>query len=438
MAMPVEPGLAPTRAVLKNGTVVTAKQSPTTPAVTVNAAFRAGSVHDPPGAPGVAHFLSRVLDRGTARRSAEEIAEALDARGVSLNFGVSHHLVTIGCTSLSEDFDAVLDLVGDVARRPTLPEQEIAVRRGEIVTAVRQDEDNPAVMAHEGLMALLYPDDHPYGRRAKGSVDTIGTIDRHALSLFHETQFSPSSLSIVVVGDIEPPRAIDLAARVFGDWHVPASPPPALPPAAPLRARRRLVRSMMNKAQADIAYGFVTITRTDPAYHAFLLMNNVLGQYALGGRLGDSIRERQGMAYYVLSILDADVTPGPLVVRAGVDPRNVDRALASIDEEIDRMAADGITERELQESQLYLVGSLPRAFETNAGIAAFLQTAEQFNLGLDYDLRLPDLIRSIARDEVNALARRFLSSDRAAVVVAGPYEDPQAGRTSVPDGFAAP
>ncbi len=95
----------------------------------------------------------------------------------------------------------------------------------------------------------------------------------------------------------------------------------------------------MNKAQTDISYGFTTIARTDPSYYAYWLMNHVLGQYSMSGRLGESIRERQGMAYYVYSTLDANVVEGPLLVRAGVSPANVDRTIASIDDEIRSVAA---------------------------------------------------------------------------------------------------
>jgi zinc protease len=200
-----------------------------------------------------------------------------------------------------------------------------------------------------------------------------------------------------------------------------------LPTVQRTSSRLELVHPMMNKAQADIAYGFVTILRSDPEYQAYNLMNNVLGQYSLGGRLGDSIRERQGMAYYCFSTLDANVIPGPLMVRAGVNPSNVDRAVKSIDEEIDRMAAEGPTDKELQESKQYLIGSMPRTLETNTGIANFLQTVEFFKLGLDYDLRLPDLINAVTRDAAHRAARTVLSSSRGAVVIAGPYE-PTASR----------
>ena len=105
---------------------------------------------------------------------------------------------------------------------------------------------------------------------------------------------------------------------------------------------------------------------------------------------------------------------------------NVERAIRSIDEEVAALARDGVTDKELAESSQYLVGSMPRSLETNAGIAQFLQTAEFFGLGLDYDVRLPGLIRAVTREQIRALAARYLSPDRAAVVVAGPYEDGEA------------
>jgi zinc protease len=151
----------------------------------------------------------------------------------------------------------------------------------------------------------------------------------------------------------------------------------------------------------------------------------VLGQYALGGRLGDSIRERQGMAYYVFSAFEPNLGEGPLVIRAGVNPANVDRAVASIDEELRRMAADGLTADELEASKRYLIGSLPRTLETNAGIATFLHTCDQFGLGMDHDVKLPGLLREVTLDQVNDVARRFLVPERATITIAGPYAAPR-------------
>lgn len=419
---PIHSGLAPARDVLPNGAVVLAKQSRLTPAVTLFAALGAGSLHDPDDRPGVAYFLSKTLDRGTATRTATQLAVELDDRGVSLAVSVTRHVLSVSCTCLVEDFEAMLALVADVVRNPVFPEEEIETRRGEIVTSIRQDEDNPAMVALEQLFAMLYPNGHPYGRRAKGSVESVGAIGRPDLVAFHGACVAPSVLSVVIVGDVPEARAIDRAREAFGSWQGVAARESAVPPVSPSQSRRQVVIPMMNKSQADVAYGFTTITRRDPSYHACVLMNNILGQYALGGRLGDSIRERQGMAYYAFSALDANVGVGPLVIRAGVSPANVERAVASIDEEIRRMTSGGVTASELEDSQRHLIGSIPRTLETNPGIATFLHTAEMFGLGLDHDVRLPGLIAAVTRDEVNEAARRLLSPDRAMIAIAGPYE----------------
>jgi zinc protease len=403
--------------------VLLVKHTEMTPAVAINLSVRAGSACDPAGAPGTTWLLSRVIDRGTATRSAADIAEELDSRGITLNITVTRHLFSLVCTCLSEDFTPVLSLLSDILMAPSLPEEEITTRKSEVITALRQDEDNPAVRATESLMALLYPGGHPYGRRTKGSIEIVEGLTRADLARQHAARFAPGELTAVVVGDVDAARAKEMAAKVFGRWREPPPPPTLLPPIPPATRRQRVVIPMMNKSQADVAYGFTTITRRDPAYYAFWLMNNVFGQYALGGRLGDSIRERQGMAYYVSSTLDANVAEGPLTIRAGVSPANVDRAIASIDEEVTSLVRDGMTQKELDDSRRYLIGSIPRALETNAAIANFLQTEEFFALGLDYDARLPDLLTAVTLDEANAAARRALDPDRATVVIAGPYED---------------
>jgi zinc protease len=413
-------GLVPSRSVLPNGTVLLAKHTRATPAVTINIAIRAGSICDPADAPGAVHLLSKVIDRGTATRSADDIAEALDSRGISLSVTVTRHLFSLICTCLVDDFADVLTLLADLVQAPTLPEAELATRKGEVVTGLRQDEDNPGVRATEALMELLYPPPHPYGRRGKGTTAVVESLTRERLAALHASRFAPCETSVVVVGDVEPGHAEAVVARAFGGWSVRN---PTAIPAMPVTAAaigRRVVIPMMNKAQADIAYGFTTLTRSDPGYYACWLMNHAFGQYSMSGRLGDSIRERQGMAYYVYSTLDANVMEGPLSIRAGVSASNIERAVASIDEEVGRLVRDGLTQKELDDSRRSLIYAMPRALETNAGIANFLQTAEFFGLGLDFDVRVPDLLRAVTLDEANAAARKFLSVDRAAVVIAGP------------------
>jgi zinc protease len=117
------------------------------------------------------------------------------------------------------------------------------------------------------------------------------------------------------------------------------------------------------------------------------------------------------------------VADAPIIIRAGVGLADVDRAIDSIDEELSRLRLEGLTAQELRASQQFLIGSMPRALETNVGIANFLQTAEFFDLGLDYDRRLPGLLRSVTLEDANAAARAAVDPARASIVVAGPFEE---------------
>ena len=328
--------------------------------------------------------------------------------------------MTFSCTCLADDIEDVLALVAGVVTTPAFPQDQVDLRRSSVITSIRQDEDDPGTVATEALMAALYPGSHPYGRRAKGTVASIQAIGRDALVDFHRAHVGAANLRVVIVGDVDASKAVALAESAFGQWRHAGAAPLSPPPATTAGSRTLQTLVLPGKAQSDIAYGFISVTRPDPRFYALTLMNTVLGQYAMGGRLGDSIRERQGMAYYVFSGFDANVAEGPLLVRAGVSPSNVARAIASIDEELRRMAHDGVTTSELADAKRYLIGSMPRVLETNGGIAGFLHSADYFGLGLDFDQRLPGLLDAVTIAEVHDVARTFLAPDRATIVVAGP------------------
>ena len=413
-------GLSPVRHVLPNGAVVIVQETSFSPAVTIAMAFRAGSVNEPDDRTGLAWFLARVIDRGTTTRSADAIAEALDDRGVALRTATNRHVISLSCTCLSEDFSDVVAVVADVARNPVFPQDEIEKRRSELVTAIRQDQDNPGMRAAEALQALLYGGSHPYGRPAKSTVESVERIRREDLVAYHAARFAPSALFVVIVGDVRAADAVAQVTRAFDGWDAVPVPEREVPHVARPSSRQQLVIEMPDKPQSDIAYGFTSISRLDPTYGHHWVMNNILGQFGLGGRLAENIRERQGMAYYAFSSFDPSLGPGPLVIRAGVDPANVARAIVAIDDEVGALGRDGATERELLETRQYLIGSIPRMLETNQSIATFLQTGEFFGLGLDYDRRLPALLQAVTLEDVKAAAASVLHPERACVAIAGP------------------
>jgi zinc protease len=406
--------------VLENGVTVIVKANHTTPSVSFLACVRTGAYADRPGKEGTAALCARVLDRGTVSRPADVIADELDSRGASLTVATGRHQMSASATCLSDDFPAVLGLVADVVRHPAFPEAEVVTRRADLISSIRKEQDSPAQMAVDAFVRALYGS-HPYARKVRGTVETVEALKRQDLVRCYQQGFVPSGLTLVVVGDVDEELAVQTVSMTFADWRGGELGKVKVPDAQRPAARSLAAVPMMNKSQADVAYGFVGVRRSDLDYTAISVMNNALGQYAIGGRLGDSIRERQGMAYYVYSSLDAGVGEGPLTIRAGVSAENVERTIASIDAELTAVLTDGFTEKEIDESKGYLVGSIPRQLETNGAIAAFLLNAEIYGLGLDYDVRVPGLIQAVTLDDANKAARRLLDPARATIAVAGPW-----------------
>ncbi|MDQ3169268.1 MAG: insulinase family protein [Acidobacteriota bacterium] len=405
---------------LGSGAVVVARRNAMTPAVTFLFSFDAGSAFDPPGAPGLAALTARMIDRGTPDESAADLDEEIERRGAAIEISSNRQTVMFTATCLVDDFDEMLSLAARMARTPAFPDDQLELRRRETLTRLVQDAENTAARAGARFFERLYGADHPYAHPPRGTVASIEKMTRGDLEGFHRARIRPGRLAVAVVGDVEPAAACDRVERALGAWESdPVATADALPRPAFALSRDLSTIEVPGKAQSDIAYGFLGPGRLDPGYYAFWIMNTVLGQYGMGGRLGENIRERQGMAYYASSSYDAHRIPGPLLVRAGVDPANVDRTLAAIDFEVTRIAREGITADEHGNAVRYLAGSIPRMLETNAGIAQFLIGAEQFGLGDDFDRRLPALLSSVTREEASASAAS-LDPARAVIAVAGP------------------
>ena len=409
------------RAVLPNRLVVLGQARPVEPSVVVRFRLHAGAVHDPEGRDGLAAFAARMLPRGTEGRSFARLNETTDALGASLSVDAGRHFVELGVRCLREDLPTLLDLAAEVLRQPRFPEEEIEKVRNELLSGIREADNDTRSSADRALRRLLYPAPHPYGRRTAGELHTVAAINRDDLVAFHRSRYGAAATTVAVVGGIpDVPTAVELVASRFGDWldepapAVPIAPPPSQP------AGQRADVSIRGKAQADIAVGFPTLSRVDPAYDAFDTANLILGRLGLMGRLGDSVRDRQGLAYYAFSQVEADRSGSLWVSRAGVDPDNVERAVSSIGSEVRRLGSEHVSAEELADAKSYLTGVLPLALESNGGVAATLLSIEHYDLGLDYLDRYPQRIAALSAADLLAAVRAHLDPDRLAIAVAGP------------------
>lgn len=166
--------------------------------------------------------------------------------------------------------------------------------------------------------------------------------------------------------------------------------------------------------------GTLAIPRHHPDFYAVRVANNILGQFGMMGRLGEKVREEQGLAYYSYSSVDAELHNGVWLAQAGVNPANVEQAIDSILVEFERMATTLVTAEELSDSQAYMTGVVPLTLETNSGVASTLLSIEWFDLGLDYLERYKSLIYGVTAADVQRVTAQYLRPDTCTIVVAGP------------------
>lgn len=409
-----------TRHELPNGIIVLARENHSSPSVVVSGYLRVGAYDERPEQAGLATFTADALMRGTTHRTFEQIYEQLESVGASVGVGGGTHTTGFGTKSLVEDLPLALDVLADVLRHPTFPRDEIGKLRGEILTDLEERAHDTRRLAGLTFHDLAYPKEHPYARSLIGYIETVNMLSRDDLAGFYGSGYGLQGMVIVVVGAVETSDALAQIEAAFGDWEnhtYERAPLPDVPHIAEIRERTVIIPG---KAQSDVVLGYPGPARAAPDFLDAVVCNTILGVFGLMGRLGEKVRDEQGLAYYSFSRVAGGPGPGPWCVSAGVNPANVERAIVSIRAEIRRICEEPVDEKELDDNKAFITGSLPLRLETNEGVAQTILNMEHYGLGLDYLQRYAGLINEITAERVQAVAQRWLDPDAYALAIAGP------------------
>ncbi len=407
------------RTTLPNGLTILVREDHTSPVTVLQGSLRVGAACEPPEQAGLAAFVANMLTRGSAGYDYDAFNAAVETVGASLTAAADIHSTDFSITSLAEDFEQMIRLLADLVRHPTFPEEHIErLRRMKLVHIQEREQDTASVAARR-FNEQLFSRRHPYGRATEGYLDTVSALQRQDMIDFHARWYSPQGGVLAIAGDVNARRIVEIVADTFGDWHSAA---PAHPPIEPVRITdfQPIHASMPGKVQSDLVIGAYGVRRSDPDFYAVRVANCILGQFGMMGRLGERVREEQGLAYYCYSASVAEQEDGLWFAAAGVNPADVDDAIESILAEFEQLGAVPVGAEELADSQAYLTGVVPLTLETNEGVASTLLSMEWFGLGLDYLQRYPSLINSVTAADVQRVAARYLAPDRCVISTAGP------------------
>ena len=394
-------------------------QERTVPLVTLSYAFHGGSSQDEADKSGVANLTADMLDEGAGDLDSKTFHERLENHAIELGFRTGRDYFQGSLRALNEHREEAFDLLRLALTAPRFDATSLERVRGQELSNLQRDSTNPNTIASNRWWATAFPG-HPYGRESKGTLETVPRITADDLRDYVRRVFARNELTISIVGDVDAKTAGELIDRAFAK--LPAKNDlKAVADVSPRGLGRRIVIDL-NVPQAVVTFGGQGLARNDPDFIAGYILNHILGGGSFSSRLYKEVREKRGLAYGVSENLvwfkHAAVVIGGTATRAD----RTGEALAIIEAETKRMAAEGPTAEELAAAKSFLKGSYALGLDTSAKIAAQLNQIQLDNLGIDYIQRRGAMIDAVTIADAKRVAKRLYSGGML-VTVAGRPKD---------------
>lgn len=386
---------------------------------------RPGALADPPEKAGRMHLMMRLLSKGTASRSADQIAEAFEGMGARFGASENYDYVGVSLQCVRDDLGRAMNVYADILRNPSFPLDEIQTERNRVLGEIRAREDRPPSAAMRRFRQQLFSPG-PYGVPLEGFPETVAQVTQIDLVEAHRTVFQPENMVFAIVGDISFEEARKLVESSFGDL-------PALGTPLSEASRRHSPRSRHERLERATEQGFVTMgTVTMPMDHddspAMDLAAAVLGQ-GMSARLFRELRDRRGLAYMVGAFNRQYRHAGMFGVYIGTSPETVatsvrehgdpegfftsggidamEWASRALWAEVEQLKLEPVPQAELERARSYLIGGYLRGHEANSQQAHYLAFWHTMGLGVDYDERYPELLREVTSRDVMRVANKY-------------------------------
>lgn len=408
------------RYVMPNGITLLCKSDFNSPSIVMSGYLQGGSIQDPPDKLGLALFTSLGLMRGTANRRFKRIYNEIESAGASFGFGASVQSTSFGGKALAEDLPLLLNTLSDCIRWPIFPPKQLYRLQAQLISGLQLRQQDTGDMASLKFDELLFPN-HPYGLPEDGYLDTIRNITRQDILRFHHQHYGPKDMKIVLVGAIQPDQAADQVYKSLGGWENPDwIAPPEIPDFKEIHQNTVVSIPINGKVQTDLIIGCLGPSRISDDYLPASIGNNILGQFGMMGRIGASVREKSGLAYYASTSLNAWRKGGSWEISAGVNPINLHSAIDLIFSELIKFTSELVTDEEIEEAKSSYIGSIPLSVESNNGVASSIIRMERFDLGLNYLREFPILVEKVTKEDILRVAKKYINPKKMITVSAGP------------------
>jgi predicted Zn-dependent peptidase len=404
---------------LPGGLRILTERMPSVRSVTLGLWAGVGSRDETQRQAGASHYLEHLLFKGTARRSAQDIAEVMDAVGGELNAFTFKEYTCFYARTLDRDLPLAVDVLVDMLRASKLAKADVEAERTVILEEIGAANDVPEELVHDLFAEVLFGG-HPLGRPVLGTVSSISQMPREALARYWRRHYTPDNLVVAAAGSCGHDEVVELVAAAFGELGSGDARGPRAERARPRAAGGVRVRTKPTD-QAHVVLGGLGMSRSDPRRFALGVLNIAFGG-GMSSRLFQEVREKRGLVYSIGSYANQYAETGSYAVYAGTAPKRIHEVLKVVKDEIERLAADGLTEEELARAKGHYKGSLVLGLEDTSSRMSWLGKSE---LTRGEILSVDDVIQrvdAVTEADVRALAKELLGDGPRALALIGPFD----------------
>ena len=400
--------------VLSNGLTVVTERMPNLRSISLGVWLKKGSRHETASENGISHFIEHLLFKGTANRTAREIALTIDSIGGQIDAFTAKEYTCFYAKALDEHLPIALDLLSDIVLHPKFAPAEIEKERKVIFEEIRMVDDTPDELVYDLFNQHLWPD-HPLGRPIQGTMESVSAMTPEGIGRYFRESYQPANLLITATGNLEHEKLVSGIRKAFEPLTNGAAPPSSTPPR--LNAGI-LVKEKKELGQVHICLGVRGFPLAHEARFQEYVLNTLLGG-TMSSRLFQDIREERGLAYNVFSSLNSFMDTGYLMVYAATSPESAEQVVRLIQEEFRALKEKAPGDREMKMARDHLKGSLMLSLESSSSRMSNLARQEVY---FHRPFTLNEILEGIDRvqaEEVRAMAEKMFHRSTCAMAVLG-------------------
>ena len=404
------------KSTLPNGIRVVTETMPHVRSVAVGIWVETGSRMEPEPVGGISHLIEHLVFKGTATRSAEDIARAIDSVGGQMDAFTAKEHTCFYVSVLDEHLPLATSLLTDILRHPLFAPADIEKEKAVVLQEIKMVEDTPDDLIHDLFAEQIWAQ-HPLGRPILGRWEQAKQFDRDTVLRYFQREYTPGRIVVAVAGNAEHEQVADLFAAGFDAWGEPTEPHTVAPPV--IRPGVHTVQKTLE--QVHLLVGLPGVADLAPERYALYLLNDIVGG-SMSSRLFQEVRERQALVYSVHSGQQAYRDAGLFYVYAGTDPANFGKVMNALMKEIRSLKKDGVTADELRRAKDHLKGSLMLSLESTS---SRMNRLAKHELHLGSFLTIDEMLASIdgvRHEEVQALVSQVIDEEQLALTTLGPLD----------------